>query len=171
MKIHEKSEREKTTGGERERSFTMSMAIIIEFLDSDERDPLLVRRDPLLYKLCQIDKIRKSCSVWIPKFLILLRVEPNTPIWIDIGESPSRSCGSCLAADKDKLPLGGHYLIWIKIEFKDRDFCNRIWFFRPLSDPFEIRTWWRHRVKCFGSSHSSHIRHRLNGHVSQSWEG
>ena len=51
-----------------------------------------------------MDKVRESCSVWIPKFFILLRVEPNTLVWIDIGESLSLSCGACSTVDKDELP-------------------------------------------------------------------
>ena len=80
-----------------------------------------------LYKSCQIDKVRESCLVWIPKSFIWLRIEPNTPAWIDVGESPSLSGGSCSGADKDELLPGGCYPIWIKIGFKDRDFCNWIW--------------------------------------------
>ena len=59
-----------------------------------------------LYKSCQIDKAKESCSIWIPKSLIWLRIDPNTPVWIDVEESPSLSSCSCLATDKDELTLG-----------------------------------------------------------------
>jgi len=80
-------------------------------MGSGELGPFLVGRDPLFYKSCQTNKAKESCSVWIPKSLILPRVEPNAPVWIDIEGSPSLSCGPCSAADKDELPPRGYYLI------------------------------------------------------------
>jgi len=34
-----------------------------------------------------------------------------------------------LAVDKDKLLPRGNYLVWIRIGLRNRDRCNRIWFF------------------------------------------
>ena len=102
--------------------------------------PVLLEGIFYLYKSCQIDKVRESCSVWILKFLILIIVEPSTLVWIDIGKSLNLSNGLRLTVDKDELLSRVNYLLWIRISLQDWDLCNRIWFFYyyPTCSKFEL---------------------------------
>ena len=92
-----------------------------------------------LYKSCPIDKVWESYSVWIPQFRILITIEPNTLVWIDIGESLSLSCGSCSAVDKNELLLKGYYLVelglgWrVEISVIGSDYVNH-----PTRSKFEL---------------------------------
>jgi len=103
MKVREKSKRKKSR---REKDF---------IVDGDYKSILwiLVNLPPFslegilyLYKPYQIDKVKESCSVWIPKSIIWLRIELNAPVRIDVEESLFLSGGSRSTANKDELPPG-----------------------------------------------------------------
>ena len=112
-----KNPKEKTM----ERSFTMSMAITIRFSRFGLMWSLSRWKKSSIYKSCPINKARESCLVWIPQYRILITIEPDTLVWIDIGESPSLSFSSRSAVDKDELLPRSYYLVWIRIGLKGRD--------------------------------------------------
>ena len=115
MKIHEKTRK---GSNQKERFYYVNgdyksvLWILVNLA------PFLLEGILYLYNSCQIDKVRVSCSVWIPKSIIWLRIEPDAPIWINVKESPSLSDGSCSVTNKDELPSGVATLFELRLGLK-----------------------------------------------------
>ena len=97
----------------------MGFSSVLRFLDFD-RDLFPRWGISYLYRLCQTDKGKEFCLVWILEVPILMTVELNIAVWNEIGESPTLFDSLRLAVDKDELILRGNCSIWMGIVLAQR---------------------------------------------------